>query len=253
MEEAVIRSEPAGAEAPKTETRPDNVPEKFWDKDKGAVRVDALLNSYTELEKMRGKPADNTAGAESKPADPPKQGETPPPEKPPENVKEALAEKKIDFDALTAEYTENGSLKPESYEALEKAGIPKAVVDDYISSQAQRAETFKSEMHESVGGEENFTSMIRWAAENMTPAEVEAYNAALDKGPASIKLAVAGLHDKYIKATGGTPKLYGGKPASGVTGYRSHAEQQRDMQDARYKTDPAFREEVTARSLASNF
>lgn len=31
--------------------RPDNVPEKFWDAEKGAVNVDAVLKSYGELEK----------------------------------------------------------------------------------------------------------------------------------------------------------------------------------------------------------
>ncbi len=37
---------------PEKETgKPETVPEKFWDTEKGAVRVDALLNSYLALEK----------------------------------------------------------------------------------------------------------------------------------------------------------------------------------------------------------
>jgi hypothetical protein len=31
--------------------RPEDVPEKFWDAEQGALRVDALLKSYRELEK----------------------------------------------------------------------------------------------------------------------------------------------------------------------------------------------------------
>lgn len=36
--------------------RPDNVPEKFWDAEKGAVKTEDVLKSYTELEKSIGKP-----------------------------------------------------------------------------------------------------------------------------------------------------------------------------------------------------
>ncbi len=36
-------------------TRPDGVPEKFWDAEKGVVNTDAAIKSYTELEKEIGK------------------------------------------------------------------------------------------------------------------------------------------------------------------------------------------------------
>ncbi|MCB1884819.1 MAG: hypothetical protein KDG89_12625 [Geminicoccaceae bacterium] len=44
----------AGGEAAR-QGRPDGVPEKFWDDGAGAVRVDALLRSYRELEKRLGR------------------------------------------------------------------------------------------------------------------------------------------------------------------------------------------------------
>lgn len=248
MEEVVIRQEPAGAEAPKAEPangRPVNLPDKFWDDKSNSVRTDALLGSYLELEKKQG---------QSKAAETPPSGQTDAQPQVNEQIKEELAEHKIDFDALTQEFSNNGSLKPESYAALEKAGIPKFVVDDYISGQAQRAEAMNNEIFESIGGKETFDAMINWAKSSMTEADIKAYNTAVDSGSAEqAKLAVAGLHAKYIKSNGGTPNLVGGTPASGATGYRSHAEQQRDMQDPRYRTDPAFREDVTRRSLASNF
>lgn len=53
----------AGSPAPAA-TRPDDVPEKFWDATAGAVRVDAVLKSYSELEKGWGK-ARETALAEA--------------------------------------------------------------------------------------------------------------------------------------------------------------------------------------------
>ncbi|MCP4394036.1 MAG: hypothetical protein GY804_07230 [Alphaproteobacteria bacterium] len=36
------------------ETKPENVPEKFWDEEKGEIRIEELLKSYKELEKKVG-------------------------------------------------------------------------------------------------------------------------------------------------------------------------------------------------------
>lgn len=45
---------PAAVEAPSAAARPPHVPEKFWDARAGAVRLEALLKSYLELEKRLG-------------------------------------------------------------------------------------------------------------------------------------------------------------------------------------------------------
>ena len=39
------------ADEPATATRPEDVPEKFWDRESGQLRVDTLLKSYRELER----------------------------------------------------------------------------------------------------------------------------------------------------------------------------------------------------------
>lgn len=41
--------------APAAPQRPEHVPEKFWDQEAGAVRVDALARSYVELERKLGR------------------------------------------------------------------------------------------------------------------------------------------------------------------------------------------------------
>ncbi|MGG5887984.1 capsid assembly protein [Falsiroseomonas sp. HC035] len=41
----------AATETASTGSRPADIPEKFWDESKGALRVDALLKSYMELER----------------------------------------------------------------------------------------------------------------------------------------------------------------------------------------------------------
>lgn len=44
---------------PETPARPEHVPEKFWDAEKGAVRVDDVLGAYSKLEGERGKQWDD--------------------------------------------------------------------------------------------------------------------------------------------------------------------------------------------------
>jgi hypothetical protein len=51
MPEDLLETALAEGAAPKKGARPEDVPEKFWDDDTGAIRVDALLKSYRELEK----------------------------------------------------------------------------------------------------------------------------------------------------------------------------------------------------------
>ena len=43
--------------------RPSDVPEKFWDAERGELRADALVKSYVELERKLGRPAENTPPA----------------------------------------------------------------------------------------------------------------------------------------------------------------------------------------------
>ena len=50
FEPAPDGSEPAQAPA----ARPPGVPEKFWDREAGSIRTDALLKSYVELERKLG-------------------------------------------------------------------------------------------------------------------------------------------------------------------------------------------------------
>lgn len=45
------------AATPDKPQRPDNVPEKFWDAEKGVVKYDDVLKSYVELEKSKARPA----------------------------------------------------------------------------------------------------------------------------------------------------------------------------------------------------
>jgi hypothetical protein len=50
-----------GTSAPAPAERPANVPEKFWDPEKGAIRTDVALTSYAGLERLVGMPPERQA------------------------------------------------------------------------------------------------------------------------------------------------------------------------------------------------
>jgi hypothetical protein len=52
--EMAPRNEPAGSAETAARQRPEDIPEKFWDGERGEIRTEALLKSYTELERKMG-------------------------------------------------------------------------------------------------------------------------------------------------------------------------------------------------------
>jgi hypothetical protein len=232
---------PAQEAKPAVPQRPDNVPEKFWDAEKGVVRTDDLLKSYTELEAGKSKPA----------AEPPKEGE-----KTPEEAAKALADAKVNTEAMAEEFAKDGKLSEASYEALAKAGFGKDVVDAYIAGQEALAAQRDAQGYELAGGQEKYTAMAQWAVANLPQAERDAFNDAVSGSPAQMKQAILGLKAQYEAAMGSDPKLVKGSNGSnaGQGAFASRQQVTEAMRDPRYRADPAYRAEVERRiSLMDNF
>lgn len=166
-----------------------------------------------------------------------------------EQAAEAASAAGVDFPALEAEFAANGGLKPETYAMLEGKGFNKATVDSYIAGQTAIAERIQSEVFSSVGGVEGYSQMTAWAAQNLTPAEVEAFDNAVSNGTVeTIKMAVAGLNARYRDAVGNEPNLLGGGGGNTQTDvFRSTAEITAAMSDPRYAKDAAYRADVEAK------
>lgn len=239
FDESQAASNPSADPAVTTAERPANVPEKFWDAEKGQVNTEALLASYTALEgKLGGKAPDTTADASGAAAD---------------EAKDVVEKAGLNFEELSDRFLQNGSLSEEDYAALEKGGIPRSMVDSYIAGQQARVEVARAEAFSIVGGEQTYVDMVQWAAKNMSKAEVAAYNAAVDSGDVAARdLAITGLHSKYTAAVGSEPSLLGGTTSTSGDVYRSTAEMTRDMRDPRYSSDPAFRAAVAAKLANSS-
>ena len=222
---------------------------KFPDKFRNAADpMAAMLASYTELEKKLG-------GTQTPLVDPKKPTVTTPPATAPEpgtaieEVKSYLTETGIDFDALSATYTAQGAFTDAQYTELGEVGLPKHVVDAYITGQKAVMDKRTNEILTSAGGREAYVEMITWAKDALPPADIKAFNEIVQGGnDAHIKLAITALSSQF--KAGGPPKLLQGSttnPGTTVTGYASENEVVQAMADPRYRNDVAYQREVAVK------
>ena len=236
-----IKAEETGKDAPKpddTNQRPEWCPEKFWVE--GKVDEQGMAKSYSELEKAQSKPADQKK-AEATPDD--------------DKAKQQVPESSIpgvtkeSTEKFTKELQEKGHLSDASFAELEKAGYKKPIVEAYVKGLQNDTvvqQTRVKDVHAIAGGEESYSVMIQWAGANLAPAEVVAYDTAMNSQNAeTMALAAKGLHAKYVEQVGSEPNLLrGGKTSVEGPSFKSQAEVTAAMNDPRYKIDEAFRDEV---------
>lgn len=241
VETVEIKQEETTSEKPVednvTQSKPEGLPEKF-------NSVEDLAKSYSELEKKLG---DNK--------------EAPKEEAPKTENKNDLdiAEKAVEsaglnMETLSSEYAEKGELDAKSYDALEKAGIPKDYVNQFIEGQKAIADQQATSIKDMVGGADAYSEMSNWAADNMSEEEKTAYNTAVNsKDIETAKLAVVGLKAKFERANGNEPNLVEGKGTiTGQDGYKSWAEVTAAMSDDRYSKDPAYQSMVQEKLAKSD-
>lgn len=223
--------------APVTSQRPESVPEKFWDKAKGSVNVDAMAQAYTALERKQSTAAP-AAAPESKPpaADPAA----------PAAVSPAGLPAGIDFGALTTEITSNGKFSEATYGDLAKRGIPKEMVDAYVDGIRARGEVSLLDIFENKA---ELKKVQDWAGSELTPQELQAFNQTITSGDQTkIQETFRGLKAKYIEANGIDPQLVGGgRAASSSKTFESWQQVTAAMNDPRYKSDPAYQKDVQDR------
>lgn len=245
-----------GSQGDKPAERPAWLPEKF-------KTVEEMAKSYGELEKKMGSKAMVTTepvkAADGKPAvETPKTGLDA--LKVPEqatDASKALEGTGLKLDEFQAEFAKEGKLGEESYSKLEKAGIPKAMVDSYIAGQAAIMDKTMAEIHSVAGGEAKFMEMHAWSntANSLTAGERAAVNKALEANDVDqIKLAFGAVHAKWIAEVGKEPDttLRGGKGGSIADVYTSKDALMKDMANKEYQTNESFRAQVTAKLKRSN-
>ena len=103
-----------------------------------------------------------------------------------------------------------------------------------------------NQIKNSAGGEKAYANIVNWAKSNLPKSSIDAFDEVVNTGSVqAIQLAVAGLKTEYNNANGVEGRMVTGKtaPDRGDV-FRSQAELVRAMNDARYDSDPAYRQDV---------
>jgi hypothetical protein len=211
-----------------------------------------LEKAYLELQKKLGQ---KDEGVE----DDSIQEETVEPE--PETEQSPVS-KRVDFlkEASDEYYSNDNELKPETIQKL-KEMPSEELIEAYLElqknnpvAQAQplSADAAKT-IVDSVGGQDAYNDTLSWAADNLKPEEVAAYDNVVNSGNKdAIFFAVQALNQRYKDSVGFEGQQISGRaPKSTVKGFRSNAELANAISDPRYRNDPAYRYDIEQKLAAS--
>ena len=226
-----------------------------------------LEKGYLELQKQLGKQPSEDSGTTE---DQPEQGETETETETPQGAREIYGdyigskfeEAEIDYQGMNERWQETGQLTDDDYNELSEAGFSREMVEAYLQgvqfnaqkdTELQQAQV--KEIQDLYGGQAAYAEMIEWAAGSLTDSEKSAFELAI-KNPNydMVKLAVAGLHSRYMSEGNKEPKLVSGRTTKRASKakFESMAQVVAAMNDPLYASDPAFRKQVEEKLSRSN-
>jgi hypothetical protein len=156
-------------------------------------------------------------------------------------------------------FSNSNQLKPETVQKL-KEMPSEQLIDAYLElqkntpiQQQQLTDADATAILDSVGGEAAYNETLAWAADNLKPDEVAAFDNVVNSGNKdAIFFAVQALNQRYKDSVGFEGKRMSGKSVkNSVKGFRSQAELARAISDSRYRNDPAYRLDIEQRLAAS--
>jgi hypothetical protein len=182
----------------------------------------------------------------------------------PEKPTEVFTE--TEWKDYVAEFQESGELSEDSIQKIVAKGLPEGLVRDYLAGlqaqqtiHTQQVEKTTQEIFDMTGGQESYQAMQEWAKETLTAEEKQTFNDAVYSGnPALAKLAVQGLHSRFIQSSPGAREINllsgtgEGNVGNAQGAYNSWAEVRKDMGRPEYKKDPAFQAQVRAKLARSS-
>lgn len=214
--------EPQATPKAESQERPEWLPEKF-------KSAEELAKAYGELESKLGAPK----------AEEPKPAEEPAPQ---------VTEDR--FASFEAEFAEKGELSEESFKALEEMGIPKRLVDAYLTGVQASAAREVEKIYSVAGGEQKYQELVQWAATSLPGDEITALNELIEQGGDKALFAVKSIKRSYELSNGAGPsRLIQGDGPGDVDSYQDYQQLLLDMGSKKYQEDPGFRDRV-AKKLA---
>jgi len=182
-------------------------------------------------------------------------------EEPVVDESEAISDTAKFIQEASSEYfSNNNQLTPDTIQKL-KEMPSEQLIDAYMELQKdatiQQTELSQSDADailSSVGGEDLYNEALGWAADNLKPDEVAAFDNVINSGNKdAIFFAANALIQRYQNDVGFEGKRVSGKSVKTQTAkaFRSQAELARAISDPRYRNDPAYRLDIQDRLAAS--
>jgi hypothetical protein len=212
-----------------------------------------LEKAYLELQKKLGnKETDDSSSTDENESD--DDGDT--------AEEETPVAKRVSFlkEASEEYYSNDNALKPETLQKL-KEMPSEDLIDAYMEMQktnpVAQAQPLSDDaaktIVDSVGGQDAYNDTLSWAADNLKPEEVAAYDNVVNSGNKdAIFFAVQALNQRYKDSVGFEGQQISGRaPKSTVKGFRSNAELANAISDPRYRNDPAYRYDIEQKLAAS--
>ena len=195
---------------------------------------EALEKAYLELQQKLGSREETSTEPVEEPA-----------EEPAEKSKENI------FDSLWNEYGSDKGVSDELINSLKEMDTAE-LAEMYLQQRTQSTpDDFSDDQVESlqqvVGGAEQYGNMIEWAKDNADPNEIELFDKVMEGGDAaSAYFAIRAMGQRWAEAVGYEGDLIQGKAPRESAGnkFRSQAELVAAMNDPRYESDPAYRDDV---------
>jgi hypothetical protein len=144
-------------------------------------------------------------------------------------------------------------VSPETRKAFADAtGLPDSYIDQHMAHMRATEQRALDAANRRLGGQAAVQELLTWAGKRLSAEEQAAFNqAVVSDNPGLVQLAVDGLAAKYEMEVGRHPRVIAGrKPQDdmgGIQPFQSNAEWSAARKDPRYKTDPAYRQEVEDR------
>ena len=159
---------------------------------------------------------------------------------------------------ISQEFHDNqGQYTPEMVKQLTDAGFSEAAVKSYFAGRAAESgytskveditDSQIADIQTKAGGAETYKNLVGWAQQNLSEASINAFDNVINTGTIDeINFAVAGLKAQYDNANGFEGTMYTGKAPTSTSQdvFRSQAELVAAMSDARYDSDPAYRQDI---------
>lgn len=217
--------------APEIPAKPEGGHDKFYDAKTGAYNWEAHAKEV-EYRSKQGEKKDEAKADEAKAED----GKTDE-AKADDVALDALGKAGLKMDVLRDQIVQNGKLDDTAIEALvTKAGLPKELVEDYVALAKFKLDTETSKAKDYAGGEEGWKALKDFAGKSMSPGEQAEVNRLLASEGWKLGIDMIKTRMNASSKTAGEPTLFDGDAGRQVpTGYRSRSEQNRDMQDPRYR------------------